>query len=83
MTKTRAHKLKSLPIGELSANPGNPRKHGREQIRAIARSIEAFGFNAPILIDRNKQLIAGHGRFEAAKLLGRSEIPVICLDHLS
>ncbi|WP_175492718.1 ParB/Srx family N-terminal domain-containing protein, partial [Methylocapsa palsarum] len=72
-----------MPLDELKPNPRNPRKHSREQIRAIARSIEAFGFNAPILIDSNKQLIAGHGRFEAAKLLGRSEIPVICLDHLS
>jgi hypothetical protein len=43
-----------LPIMELKPDPSNPRKHGREQIRAIARSIAAFGFNAPILIDRNK-----------------------------
>src|SRR3984893_16676257 len=57
-----------LPIMELKPDPSNPRKHGREQIRAIARSIAAFGFNAPILIDRNKQIVAGHRRYEAAKL---------------
>ena len=72
-----------LPLDQLKPNPLNPRKHSREQIRAIARSIEAFGFNAPILIDKNKQIVAGHGRFEAAKLLGRAEVPVLWLEHLT
>jgi DNA modification methylase len=52
-------------------------------VGAIARSIEAFGFNAPILIDRNRQIVAGHGRYEAAKLLGLARVPVVFLDHLS
>jgi DNA modification methylase len=52
-------------------------------VHAIARSIEAFGFNAPILIDRNRQIVAGHGRYEAAKLLGLTQVPVVFLDHLS
>ena len=68
---------------ELKPDPSNPRKHGREQIRAIARSIAAFGFNAPILIDRNKQIVAGHGRYEAAKLNQCAEVPVVWLEHLS
>ena len=72
-----------LPIMELKPDPSNPRKHGREQIRAIARSIAAFGFNAPILIDRNKQIVAGHGRYEAAKLNQCAEVPVVWLEHLS
>jgi hypothetical protein len=38
-----------VAIGDLIPDPHNPRKHGCAQIRAIARSIEAFGFNAPIL----------------------------------
>jgi ParB-like chromosome segregation protein Spo0J len=75
--------FKPMPIANLSPDPTNPRKHSRTQIRAIARSIEAFGFNAPILIDRNKQIIAGHGRYEAAKLLNVAEVPVISLEHLS
>jgi DNA modification methylase len=57
--------------------------HSQDQIRAIARSIEAFGFNAPILVDKANRLIAGHGRLEAAKLLGLTEVPVIRLEHLS
>jgi hypothetical protein len=67
--------LAFLAITDLKPDPRNPRKHDRAQIRAIARSIEAFGFNAPILIDKNKQIIAGHGRLEAAKLNGDSYAP--------
>lgn len=52
-----------LPLDQLTPDPLNPRKHSRAQIRAIARSINAFGFNAPILIDTNKQIVAGHGRY--------------------
>jgi DNA modification methylase len=70
-------------VDDLKPDPRNPRRHPREQIRAIARSIAAFGFNAPILIDTNKQIVAGHGRCEAAKLLGIARVPVICLDHLT
>jgi ParB/RepB/Spo0J family partition protein len=74
--------LSFLAIADLTPDPHNPRKHSRAQIRAIARSIEAFGFNAPILIDRNRQIVAGHGRYEATKLLGLTQVPVIFLDHL-
>ena len=72
-----------LPLGSIAADPGNPRLHTREQIAAIARSIEAFGFNAPILVDKDNRVVAGHGRLEAAKLLGLAEAPVIRLEHLS
>src|ERR1700679_2315013 len=70
-------------IGDLVPDPQNPRKHSRAQISAIARSIEAFGFNAPILVDRNNKIVAGHGRYEAAKLLGIDKVPFISLDHLT
>ena len=63
-------KLALVPIGALRADPRNPRKHSRIQVRAIARSIDAFGFNAPILVDKRNQIVAGHGRYEAAQLLG-------------
>jgi DNA modification methylase len=72
-----------LSTSALTPHPRNPRKHSRQQIEAIARSIEAFGFNAPILIDKNGRIIAGHGRHEAALLLGLSQVPVISLEHLS
>jgi hypothetical protein len=76
-------KLALVPIGARRADPRNPGKHSRIQVRAIARSIEAFGFNAPILVDKRNQIVAGHGRYEAAQLLGLERIPVISLDHLT
>jgi DNA modification methylase len=75
--------LSFLATASLIPDPQNPRKHSRAQVRALARSIKAFGFNAPILIDRNRQIVSGHGRHEAAKLLGLAQVPVIFLDHLT
>jgi ParB-like chromosome segregation protein Spo0J len=71
------------PPDALPMSPHNPRVHTREQIRAIAHSMSAFQFNAPILVDRSNRVIAGHGRLEAAKLLGLKEVPVVRLEHLS
>ena len=70
-------------IDQLKPDPGNARQHSRRQIRQIARSIETFGFNVPILIDRDGNVIAGHGRLAAAKQIGWPEVPTIRLDHLS
>jgi DNA modification methylase len=72
-----------LPIGSIVPEPNNPRLHTAAQINAIARSIEAFGFNAPILLDKANRVVAGHGRLEAAKRLNLEEAPVIRLEHLS
>ena len=47
----------------------------------IARSIQRFGFNNPILVDDNLQIIAGHGRVEAAKLLSLKEVPIVRLSR--
>jgi DNA modification methylase len=71
------------PIAGLKANPNNPRIHKPPQIRQIAKSIQAFGPIVPLLIDNHSQVIAGHGRLLAAKSLGLSEFPTICVDHLS
>ena len=71
------------PIAELRLNPNNPRRHGRAQIRRIAKSIKAFGFNVPVLIDSHGNIIAGHGRVMACQQLGWSEVPTIMLDHLN
>jgi ParB-like nuclease family protein len=76
-------KFTLLPISLLSSHPQNPRKHSRQQIRALARSISKFGFTNPLLVDKAHSVLAGNGRFEAAKLLGLEFVPVIQLDHLS
>ena len=68
---------------ELSPHPRNSRKHSRKQLRQIADSIRRFGFTVPVLIDSQGKIIAGHGRVEAAKLIGLTEVPTICLDNLS
>jgi len=72
-----------LPIGQLQLDPRNPRFHSPRQIRQIARSIESFGFNVPILVDAKCKVIAGHGRVMACKLRGWTEVPTISLEHLS
>lgn len=80
---TLAHHIVLRPITSLTPNPSNTRTHSKKQIRQIAASVEQFGFVAPILIDASGLIIAGHGRWAAAKLRGMTEVPVICLDHLS
>ncbi len=71
------------PVDGLKLDPANPRRHSRMQIRQIANSIEAFGFNVPILIDRDGNVIAGHGRLLACRERGVTEVPTLCLDHLT
>lgn len=82
------HKLSELaivyqPVDTLAPYPSNARTHSKRQIRQIAASIKEFGFTNPVLIDRNKTIIAGHGRIEAAKLLGMDEVPTIRLEGLT
>jgi len=76
-------KVQHLPIEALSAYPRNARTHTKSQIREIARSIERFGFTNPILIDQDKQIIAGHGRVAAARLLGMKQVPTLRIGHLT
>ncbi len=71
------------PVSTLKSAPRNPRTHTARQIRQIADSIREFGFTNPVLIDSEKVVVAGHGRLEAAELLGQTEIPTIRVDHLT
>lgn len=71
------------PIAELTLDPKNPRLHSPKQIRMIARSIEAFGFNCPVLVNAESRVIAGHGRILACQTLGWRTVPTIALAHLS
>ena len=70
-------------ISDLIPNPRNPRRHTDKQIRQLARSIEALRFNVPILVDSNLNVLSGHARILACKYLGLTEVPTICLDHLT
>ena len=80
-TSERQLSVEYKSINSLKPYPGNPRTHPKKQIRQIARSIEEYGFTNPILVDGTDWIIAGHARFEAAKLLGLEKIPTIQIDH--
>lgn len=82
-THLRHLKVDYVAPASLTPSPSNPRVHSPQQIQAIARCIETFGFTAPLLVAGNNEIIAGHGRLEAAKLLRLSEIPVIRREHLT
>ena len=75
--------IEHVPVEQLRPDPRNPRLHSERQLKQIARSIDTFGFNVPVLADREGNLLAGHGRVEAARRLGFREIPVIWLEHLT
>ena len=70
-------------IAELKPDPANPRQHSLRHIRQLAKSIQAFGFNVPVLVDAQNQLVTGHGRLEAAKVVGLTEIPTLSVAHLT
>ena len=80
---TRPLAIEYLPIEALTLDPQNARQHKPAQVRQIARSIEAFQFNVPVLIDQAGKVLAGHGRVMACRHLGRTEVPTIRLEHLT
>src|SRR5260370_38957500 len=75
--------FENRPTHSLRPYPGNARTHSPKQIKQISRSIDRFGFNNPVLVDDDGQIIAGHGRVEAAKLLGLRTVPTVRLSHMS
>lgn len=75
--------IEILPVSALEPYACNPRTHTKKQVRQIARSIEVFGWTNPILIDGRGGVIAGHGRLEAAKLLGLERVPTIRLADMT
>src|SRR5882724_2933151 len=70
-------------VTDLKPYSRNARTHSRKQLKQIAAAIKEFGFTNPVLIDESDQIIAGHGRVAAAKLLGLAEVPTLQLSHLN
>jgi DNA modification methylase len=70
------------PIGELKEFPSNPRRHPEAQIAALMKSIRRVWTN-PILIDESSTILAGHGRWEAARRLGMTKVPTVTVSGLS
>ena len=83
MEHLRNLRVELQPIASLKPHAGNPRTHSPKQVRQIAESIRKFGFVNPILTDPDGGVIAGHGRIEAAKLLGIQMVPTIPLAELT
>ena len=75
--------VEERPISGLKPFPHNARTHTKKQINQIAASIREFGFTNPVLIDQTDVIIAGHGRVEAARLLGFDHVPTLRIGHLS
>src|SRR4051794_26964776 len=75
--------IEYFPVEQLKPSPTNPRIHSEKQVHQIARSIRTFGFNVPLLIDSQFNVIAGHGRLLGAKQLKLTKVPVIRLAHLT
>lgn len=75
--------VKQIDVGLIKAYAKNAKKHPEEQIKAIANSIKEFGFRQPLVLDKNMEIIVGHGRLAAAKLLGMATVPVVMADDLT
>jgi DNA modification methylase len=75
--------IEYLAPASLKPYARNARTHSRKQIKQIADSIKTFGFASPVLIDKDDMILAGHGRVEAAKLLGLKRVPCVRLESLT
>jgi hypothetical protein len=69
-----------VPIDSVRPDPANYNQHSAAQVEQIAASLVAFGFDQPILARRNGLIIAGHGRWQAARQLGMTQVPVVVTD---
>lgn len=70
----------NISIDKIYPYERNAKKHPKKQVEQVANSIKEFGFNQPIVVDKNNIIIVGHGRYAAAKMLGMTEVPVVKVD---
>ena len=75
--------VEQVPIDLLKPYTGNARTHSDKQLATIVRSLESFGWMNPLIAERDGTIIAGHGRWLAAKQLGLTHCPVIRVEHLT
>ena len=71
-----------VPIGQIKPNERNPR-HLQDAVKPVAESIREFGFLVPIVVNDSRTILAGHARYEAAKLLGLKNVPVVSAGNLT
>ena len=70
-------------IKDLKPYKKNAKKHNKEQVEQIANSIKEFGFTQPVIVDKNNEVVAGHGRILGAKKAGLKSVPTVCLEELT
>lgn len=70
-------------IKDLKPYKKNAKKHNKEQVEQIANSIKEFGFTQPVIVDKNNEVVAGHGRILGAKKAGLKQVPTVMLDELT
>lgn len=81
MDAIKAHDIQLVALSDIAPNPKNRNKHTPEQIKRLMAIIEYQGFRVPVVVsNRSGRLVAGHGRYLAAKELGLSHLPVIYQD---
>lgn len=76
-------RVERVPIEDLIPYANNAKSHPDEQVKKIASSIKNYGWDQPIVVDADDEIIKGHGRRQAAELLGIDEVPVIRRDDLT
>ena len=79
----RTEEMKIIEIDKLIPYQNNARTHSKEQLLKLRSSLREFGFVNPVLIDKDNNIIAGHGRVAAAKAEGLTEVPCVMVEHLS
>jgi site-specific DNA-methyltransferase (adenine-specific) len=75
--------VKNIPLGNIVPYAKNAKKHDKTQIKNVAESIKQYGFVQPIVVDRDGVIVIGHCRALAAKQLGMTEVPCVCVDDLT
>lgn len=72
-----------IPINQIKPYDKNARKHPKKQLDALVKSIKDYGFNGSIMVDKDYTIVCGHGRFQAAKLAGLTDIECTVASHLT
>ena len=82
MSKTTTE-MQLVAVSKLIPYVNNARTHSAEQVMKLRSSLREFGFINPVIIDREYNVIAGHGRIMAAKERGITEVPCVFVDYLT
>lgn len=81
--RVAAEQLMLMPLEDLVPYANNARRHSKAQIAQLRASLREFGFVTPVLIDFDNNIIAGHGRVEAARAEGMTEVPCVLVSTLT